>query len=292
MTEAADSVAPTMNGAPTSVVTRTYGGGGPTSKAKSSATQTSTTSKAISDTSPSSASARATDVPQQPSKAVLSTASKAGIGVGIPIAVVVACVVIFLLYRRLRAGRILPSEHGQLDPDNMEQHVMEPKEWNKPPDPPPSYPYDKATPSLDAVGIFGSNPDDRCNSRGQHQCDGSGAGFYAQSSKQERSHGPKHDPDGITHHGRPELDSIQLHEAPESSKNDKIIGELTTATCSSQPPTTSSVDLDHLSKLEQEERQLQEDIEQIGRLERLKVGRDRIRQKIKDMSEQPRRDSA
>ena len=51
------------------------------------------------------------------------------------------------------------------------------------------------------------------------------------------------------------------------------------------------MDLDHLSKLEQEERQLQEDIAQIERLERLKVERDRVRQRIRDLSEQPRRDS-
>ncbi|KAL8755387.1 MAG: hypothetical protein Q9199_003680 [Rusavskia elegans] len=238
-----------------------------------------------------------------------SSGTKAGIGVGVAVAVLVACCILYLLYRRRRRAQQTQAtgddgavEHpttGVVQPQGMEL-----KEGGKSPDPPPAYPYEKATPILNVAGTPGSTPDTPGNGRSQDQSQlsnmessrSSKAGFYAQSIKRERSYQTQQDPDMISYHNRPEIDGNPLHEAPGSSKQHKELasGDITTSKPSSQSPVNeepSHVDLDHLSKLEQEERQLQEDITQIERLERLKLERDRVRQRIRDLSEQPRRDS-
>ena len=94
----------------------------------------------------------------------------------------------------------------------------------------------------------------------------------------------------------PEIDSRPIHEAPDSPRQHKgsAIGDVIPEKPYSQPPSNDGpgfMDADRLSKLEQEERQLQEDIAQIERLERLKAERDRVRQSIRDLSQQQRRDS-
>ena len=190
------------------------------------------------------------------------------------------------------------------EPDKVESQAVNMNEEGKSPDPPPVYPYEKATSNQNIAGPPGSTPDTPSNSRSHDRShlsnieppDNSNAGFYGQSSKQEWSGQISQDPNTISFHNRPEIDSIPLHEAPESSKqNDQsAIGELSASNPSSQSRIyePGPVGFDHLSKLEQEERQLSEDILQIERLERLKLERDRVRYKIRDLSEQPRRESS
>ncbi|KAL8648942.1 MAG: hypothetical protein Q9226_005781 [Calogaya cf. arnoldii] len=247
--------------------------------------------------------------PTQPSENRLSGASKAGISVGVAFAVIVACGILYLLYWRIwRASQNQAlndnSAMGNHKPSTMEPRVAEPKEGGKPLDSPPAYPYELATPIHKVAGTLGSTSDTPGNNRSECQphipnmesSDSSNAGFYAQSFKRDKSHQSQQDPDMISYHNRPEIDGKPLHEAPESSEQHKesTVDDITTSKPSSQPPVNEGpdyVDLDHLSKLEQEERLLQEDIAQIERLERLKVERDRVRQRIRDLSEQPRRDS-
>ncbi len=168
----------------------------------------------------------------------------------------------------------------------------------------PAYPYDKVLPMLNAASTPGTTPNAVGNSRSHDQSqlsnmessESSNKGFCAPLVKRERSYQMQEDPDMISYHNRPEIDGNPLHEAPGSSQYHKELasGDVTTSKPSSQSPIDekpSYVDLDHLSKLEQEERQLLEDIAQIERLERLKLERDRIRQRIRDLNEQPRRDS-
>ncbi|KAL8634673.1 MAG: hypothetical protein Q9226_009455, partial [Calogaya cf. arnoldii] len=248
-------------------------------------------SETASSASPSIPPANATDTPQRPSEDGLSKASRAGIGVGIAVAVIVACGLLYMFYRRRRARQTHSindeSAVDHREPGDVEPQVTETKEGGRPLDPPPAYPYEKATRNHNVAGTPGSAPDTPGNSWSQHQSyipnvessDRSNAGFYAQSLKRERSHQPQHEPDIISYHNRPEIDGNPLHEAPESSKKYKELGidDINSSKPSSQSPVNEApdyVDLDHLSKLEQEERQLQEDIAQIERLERLKVERD------------------
>ncbi|KAL8877840.1 MAG: hypothetical protein Q9198_004223 [Flavoplaca austrocitrina] len=106
------------------------------------------------------------------------------------------------------------------------------------------------------------------------------AGFYAPSSQHKRSTQPPETLDFTSYHDRPEIDGSPIHEAPDSPRQyqGSVLGNVIRNEPYSPPPKADgpgSVDVDHLSKLEQEERQLQEDIAQIERLERLKVERDR-----------------
>ncbi|KAI4226362.1 MAG: hypothetical protein L6R36_003220 [Xanthoria steineri] len=181
---------------------------------------------------------------------------------------------------------------------------MELKEKGISPDLPPAYRYGKVPLMLNAANTLGTTPDTLGNGRSHDQSqlsniessERSNGGFYAPSAKRERSYQTQEDPDIIFYQDRPEIDGNPLHEAPGSSKHHKELasGEITTSKPSSESPTNekpSHVDLDHLSKLEQEERKLQGDIAQIERLERLKLERDRVRQRIRELNEQPRRDS-
>ena len=216
------------------------------------------------------------------------------------------CGVLYLLYRRRRRARLIQHANAadHHEPDSVESQVMDMKDEGESLDPPPTYPYEKATSHQNIAGTPGSTPDTPSISRSHDQShlsnieppDNSNAGFYGQSSKQEWSGQISQDPNTISFHNRPEIDSIPLHEAPESSKqNDQsAIGELSASNPSSQSRIyePGPVGFDHLSKLEQEERQLSEDILQIERLERLKLERDRVRYKIRDLSEQPRRESS
>ena len=248
-----------------------------------------TSSEPVTNASPTSA----TEPPQQPSEGGLSKASKAGIGIGAAIAIIVACGVFYWLYKRRQARRTHP-----IHDDSTEDHHKLDKEGAKHLDAPPAYPYEKATANHNVHGASGSNISQGRSYMSKIQSsDDSDAGFYARSSKQERSHQIQQDSDIISYHNRPEIDDIPLHEAPESSKqyDEKTVGDIT----GSKPSSPSLIqgepgymDYDHLSKLEQEERQLQEDITQIERLERLKVERDRVRQRIWDLNGQPRRESA
>ena len=168
----------------------------------------------------------------------------------------------------------------------------------------PAYPYDKVLPMLNAANTPGTTPDAVGNSRSHDQSqlsnmessESSNTGFYAPSVKRGRSNQTEEDPEIISYHNRPEIDGIPLQAAPGSSKHHKELasGDITTSRPSSQSPVDkkpSYVVLDQLSKLEQEERQLLEDIAQIERLERLKLKRDNVRQRIRDLNEQPRQDS-
>lgn len=190
-----------------------------------------------------------------------------------------------------RAGAVGPQE-------------TELKEGGKSLDPPPAYPYEKMTPTLSAASTPGMTLDALGNSRSHDQSQLSNmesseslnTGFYAPLVKCERSDQMQEDPDMISYHNRPEIDGNPLHEAPGTSNHHKELasGDIATSKPFSQSPINekpSYVDLDHLSKLEQEERQLQGDIAQIERLERLKLERDRVRQRIRELNEQPRRDS-
>ncbi|KAL9624480.1 MAG: hypothetical protein Q9204_007872, partial [Flavoplaca sp. TL-2023a] len=247
---------------------------------------TATSSEPISNATPTSA----TGPPQQPSEDGLSKASKAGIGIGVAITIIVACGVFYWLYKRRQARRTHP-----IHDDSADDYHEPDKEAAKHLDAPPAYPYEKAT---NFQGGSGSNSSQGRSYLSKTQSsEDSGAGFYARSSKQERSHEIQQDSDIISYHNRPEIDGIPLHEAPESSKqyDEKTIGDITGSKPSSPSLIQGGpgyVDYDHLSKLEQEERQLQEDIAQIERLERLKVERDRVRKRIREMSGQPRRESA
>lgn len=245
-----------------------------------------TSSEPVSNASTTSA----TEPPRQPSEGGLSKASTAGIGIGVAIAIIVACRVFYWLFKRRQARRTHP-----IHDDSAEDHHEPDKEGATHLDAPPAYPYEKAT---NVQGASGSNSSQGRSYLSKTQpSEDSGAGFYARSSRQDRSHEIQQDSDIISYHNHPEIDGIPLHEAPESSKqyDDKTINN----NSGSKPSSPSVIqgeprymDYDHLSKLEQEERQLQEDIAQIERLERLKVERDRVRQRIRDLSGQPRRESA
>ncbi|KAI4255089.1 MAG: hypothetical protein L6R42_006913, partial [Xanthoria sp. 1 TBL-2021] len=252
------------------------------------------TSTILDTSSPATTLASSTNAPKQPIAERTSSGSKAGIGAGVAVAVLVACGILYLFYRRRRRAQQTQPTGDDGAVDHPTTGVVQPqgtelKEGGKSPDPPPAYPYEKATPILYVAGAPGSTPDTPGNGRSQDQSQlsnmessrSSNAGFYAQSIKRERSYQTQQDPDMISYHNRPEIDGNPLHEAPGSSKQHKELasGDITTSKQSSQSPVNeepSYVDLDHLSKLEQEERQLQEDIAQIERLERLKLERDRL----------------
>lgn len=93
-----------------------------------------------------------------------------------------------------------------------------------------------------------------------------------------------------------EIDSNPLYEVPINVPEASII-ELATSTTTggggpSVPPgplgrgRSHKSDTYDLTKLEQEERQLQEEIVRLEKLERLKSERDQVRQKIKDLHQQ------
>ena len=111
---------------------------------------------------------------------------------------------------------------GHHKPSTMEPPVAEFKEGGKPLDSPPAYPYELATPSHDVVGTPESTPNTPGNNRSQRQSripnmesfDSSNAGFYAQSSKLDKSHLSQQVPDMISYHNRPVIDVKPLHEAP------------------------------------------------------------------------------
>ncbi|KAL8779154.1 MAG: hypothetical protein Q9213_007080 [Squamulea squamosa] len=158
--------------------------------------------------------------------------------------------------------------------------------------PPAYYPYGKTASRLEPEGSPGPISDSPSNIKNQNESQsasadtsrGSTADFYAQSSKHER-----HDPDIISYLDRPEIDGSPLVEAPESPEQPGA-SKLNVSTRSKRSPQVSDkdMDLDHLSKLEQEERRLQEDIAQIERLERLKAERDKVQQRITELSQQPK----
>ncbi|KAI4208767.1 MAG: hypothetical protein LQ349_009650, partial [Xanthoria aureola] len=243
--------------------------------------------------SPTTTPATSTNAPQQPIAGGLSSGGKAGIGVGVAAVVLSACGILYLIYRRRRRGQqTQPTEdEGAVDEPRagaVGPQETELKEGGKSLDPPPAYPYEKMTPTLSAASTPGMTLDALGNSRSHDQSqlsnmessESSNTGFYAPSVKRERSYQVQEDPDMISYHNRPEIDGNPLHEAPGTSKHLKELasGDIATSKPSSQSPINekpSYVDLDHLSKLEQEERQLQGDIAQIERLERLKLERDR-----------------
>lgn len=219
---------------------------------------------------------------------------------------IVVCSILYF-YRRKRQSRQTQPIYDdgivdQLKPGTMDPQVMKLDEEGKTLDPPPAYPYDKTASNPSIERIPSSNNDTPSDSTRQDQApfysrefsEGSDVDFYAHSTKhhqRERSHLSPDDPDIISYHDRPEIDGTPLHEVPEPSKQltDSTAHEL----ASSKPLTQAlvndgrpgHVDLDHLSKLEQEERQLQEDIAQIERLERLKAEREKVRQRIRELNQ-------
>ncbi|KAL8798351.1 MAG: hypothetical protein Q9182_006739 [Xanthomendoza sp. 2 TL-2023] len=226
----------------------------------------------------------------------LSDASKAGIGVGVAFAVFVVCGILYLLYRRKRRARQLQPFNNdnavdQLKPGSTEPQVTELRDDGKSLDPPPAYPYGKTAPQLATGSLPDSNLQNPSESESRDQpifpstdsSKGSNANFYPQSSKQhqhEISHPTQHNPNNtippLPH--PPEIDGTSLHEAPASPPQP-------TDGVPSTKPSSYGTDPDHLSKLEQEERRLQDDIAQIERLEQLKAERDEVRRKIREMSQ-------
>ena len=82
----------------------------------------------------------------------LSNGSKAGIGVGVAAAVIVACGILYLYYRRRRRARRTHPINNDSDVEHFSAVAVGPdgsdlKEGGNPLDPPPTYPYEKATPS-------------------------------------------------------------------------------------------------------------------------------------------------
>lgn len=108
----------------------------------------------------------------------------------------------------------------------MQPHVAELKEGGKLLDPPPAYPYDKVAPRPHTGDMPGSTSGIPINSRNEDQSQLSNmesseisiAGFYAQSSKDERSNQSQHDPMINSYHKRPEIDGNPIYEAPDSPK--------------------------------------------------------------------------
>ncbi|KAL8691691.1 MAG: hypothetical protein Q9218_003147 [Villophora microphyllina] len=230
------------------------------------------------------------NAPSQPEKNVPSDASKAGIAVGVIIAVIIVCSILYLFYRRRRRARQTQPIGGDGAVDRLGSGTTELKDNDKSLDPPPAYPYEKIAPELDIEGIPGSGLDTSGSSRGLDLSQP-----LSTPSKYERPDLSQHGLDVITHHGRAEIDSSPLYKTPASHKRLEGLTtcETSVISASSQAQVDNGsgyVDPDHLSKLEQEEQQLQEEIAQIERLERLKVERDRVRQRIRDLSEQPRQD--
>ncbi|KAL8893223.1 MAG: hypothetical protein Q9192_005478 [Flavoplaca navasiana] len=250
-----------------------------------------------------------TNAAQEPVATGLSGASKAGIGIGAAVAAVIVGSLLYLLFRRRRKARQTSpinddSVLEHFESDAMQPPVTESKQDDRPPDPPPTYPYDKPAPRIN-VGVSPDATSDalrvpRNNSQvppaDTEVSNMTIAGFYAPSSQHKESTQPPETLDFTSYHDRPEIDGSPIHEAPDSPRpyQGSVIGDVICNEPYSPPPKADwpgSVDVDHLSKLEQEERQLQEDIAQIERLERLKVERDRVRRRIRDLTEQPRRDS-
>ncbi|KAL8772428.1 MAG: hypothetical protein Q9209_002379 [Squamulea sp. 1 TL-2023] len=95
---------------------------------------------------------------------------------------------------------------------------------------------------------------------------------------------------------RPEIDGNPLHEAPNLPKS---LAELPAKSIAKgRSPWQSPINRlrsyrgkEHLSKLEQKERQLQEEIARLEELGRLKTEREEVRQKINELSQHPKQDS-
>ncbi|KAL8977768.1 MAG: hypothetical protein Q9205_006501 [Flavoplaca limonia] len=272
-------------------------------------TTSSPTSTVLGAASTATIPALPTNAAQEPVARGLSDASKAGIGIGAAVAAVIVGSLLYMLFRRRRRARqtSLINEDGVLkniESDAVQPPVTESKQDDRRPDPPPTYPYDKPALSFD-VGISPDATSDalrgpRNNSQvpptDTEVSNMTVAGSYAPSSQHKRSTQPPETLGFPSYHDRPEIDGSPIHEAPDSPRQyqGSVLGDVIRSEPYSPPPKADgpgSVDVDHLSKLEQEERQLQEDIAQIERLERLKVERDQVRQRIRDLTEQPRRDS-
>ena len=134
------------------------------------------------------------------------------------------CGVLYLLYRRRRRARLIQHANAadHHEPDSVESQVMDMKDEGESLDPPPTYPYEKATSHQNIAGTPGSTPDTPSISRSHDQShlsnieppDNSNAGFYGQSSKQEWSGQRPQDPDIISFHNRPEIDGIPCMKRP------------------------------------------------------------------------------
>ncbi|KAI4124721.1 MAG: hypothetical protein LQ341_007044, partial [Variospora aurantia] len=219
----------------------------------------------ISSPTATSSAAASTTPPPEPVDKGLSTASKAGIGVGVVLGTAIICGICFLLFKRRRRQR----QQKRQDPEpEKERNALEP---------PPAYPYGKRAQELDAQGVAGPTFSTPQNSRSQVT---------------------EHELEGNPDRNDLEIDSNPLYKAPINVPEASII-ELGTSTTTigdggpSAPPgpllgrgRSHKSDTYDLSKLEQEERQLQEEIVRLEKLERLKSERDQVRQKIKDLHQQ------
>ncbi|KAL9628958.1 MAG: hypothetical protein Q9204_005554 [Flavoplaca sp. TL-2023a] len=281
----------------------------PTTASSLNPTTSSPTSTVLGAASTATIPAIPTNAAQEPVARGLSDASKAGIGVGAAVAAVIVVSLLYTLFRRRRKARqtLLMNEDGVLEnieSDTVQPPVTESKQDDRRPDPPPTYPYDKPAPRFDVEVSPDATSDAPRGPRNNSQVLPTDtevstmtvAGFYAPSAQHKRSTQPPETLDFPSYHDRPEIDGSPIHEAPDSPRQyqGSVLGDVIRNESYSPSPKANgpgSVDVDHLSKLEQEERQLQEDIAQIERLERLKVERDRVRQRIRDLTEQPRRDS-
>ncbi|KAL8650828.1 MAG: hypothetical protein Q9210_003597 [Variospora velana] len=217
----------------------------------------------ISSPTATSSAAAPTIPPPEPVDKGLSTASKAGIGVGVVLGTAIICGICFLLFKRRRRQR----QQQRQDP--------EPEKEGKALEPPPAYPYEKTAQELDAQGV---------------------AGPTLSTPRHSRSQGTEHELEGNPDRNGQEIDSNPLHEAPINVPEAPIVELGTnTTTGGGGPPVppaplgrerSHKSDTDDLSKLEQEERQLQEEIARLEKLERLKSERDEVREKIKDLHQQ------
>ncbi|KAL8967529.1 MAG: hypothetical protein Q9197_005381 [Variospora fuerteventurae] len=217
----------------------------------------------ISSPTATSSAAASTTPPPEPVDKGLSNASKAGIGVGVVLGTAITCGICFLLFKRRRRQR----QQQRQDP--------EPEKEGNALEPPPAYPYGKTAQELDAQGVAGST-----FSNPQHA----------------RSQVTEHELEGNPDRNDQEIDSNPLYEAPFNVPEASII-ELGTSISTgdggpSVPPAPLGRGRSHksdtydLSKLEQEERQLQEEIVRLEKLERLKSERDQVRQKIRNLHQQ------
>ncbi|KAL8986796.1 MAG: hypothetical protein Q9177_003942 [Variospora cf. flavescens] len=167
-------------------------------------------------------------------------------------------------------------DRNQDDNDNKKRQDPEPEKERNALEPPPAYPYGKTAQELDAQGV---------------------AGPKFSTPQHSRSQVTEHELEGNPDRNDQEIDSNPLYEAPINVPEASII-ELGTSTSTiggggpSVPPgplgrgRSHESDTYDLSKLEQEERQLQEEIVRLEKLERLKSERDQVRRKIKDLHQQ------